>query len=136
MTEELTTQLENTIIKKPTDYDRGVDPDRALATIVRILNIEPIEKADKIELATVLGWQVVVLKNQFKVGDLCIYFSIDSILDPDNPNTSFLEGKRLKTKKLLKVLSQGLVGSLDWLLYYNTEFDLNNFKEGDDVSNI
>jgi hypothetical protein len=33
-----------------------------LASIENILNLTPIYGADKIELATVLGWQVIVKK--------------------------------------------------------------------------
>jgi len=48
--------------------------ERKLATIRRIDNIQPIEGADMIELATVGGWKVVVAKNvNHKVGDLVVY---------------------------------------------------------------
>jgi hypothetical protein len=33
---------------------------RSLASIQRILDIQPIENTDKIEVATVLGWKVVI----------------------------------------------------------------------------
>ena len=49
---------------------------RKLASIQRIWKIEPIEGADKIELAYVLGWQCVVNKGQFKPMDLAVYFEI------------------------------------------------------------
>lgn len=44
---------------------------RKLASIQKIKALEPIENADAIEKATVLGWQLVVKKDEFKVGDLC-----------------------------------------------------------------
>lgn len=37
---------------------------RELATIQKISKLEPIEKADKLEKATVLGWDVVVKKRR------------------------------------------------------------------------
>lgn len=49
---------------------------RKLASIQRIWKIEPIEGADRIELAYVLGWQCVVNKGQFKPMDLAVYFEI------------------------------------------------------------
>ena len=107
-------------------------PDRTLASIVKILNIRPIEGADKIVVANVLGWEVVIQKDQFKVGDMAIYFEIDSILEKDNPNTAFLEGKRLKTKVIRGQISQGLLGPLSWLTAYGV--DPNSVKEGDDVT--
>ncbi len=57
---------------------------RQLASIQKILKLEPIEGADAIVCATVLGWQLVVKKDEFKVGELCVYVEIDSIL-PDKP---------------------------------------------------
>ena len=53
---------------------------RKLASIQKIIKIEPIPGADRIEKATILGWECVVQKGQFKPGDHCIYFEIDSIV--------------------------------------------------------
>ena len=52
---------------------------RKLASIQRIKSLEPIAGADSIEMAIVLGWQLVVKKGEFQVNDLCVYFEIDSI---------------------------------------------------------
>lgn len=93
---------------------------RKLASIQRIWKIEPIEGADKIELAYVLGWQCVVNKGQFKPMDLAVYFEIDSFL-PIIPEFEFLrsssyrktdvmgEGFRLKTMRFRGQISQGLL---------------------------
>lgn len=93
---------------------------RKLACIRKIDNLEPIEGADKIEVATVGGWKVVAQKGLYEVGDLAVYFEIDSWI----PNTvapfltkeghypkSFegVQGERLKTIKLRGQLSQGLL---------------------------
>ena len=51
---------------------------RKLASIRRIADIQPIEGADAIEVATIDGWKVVVKKDEFKVGDLAVYLEIDS----------------------------------------------------------
>lgn len=96
---------------------------RKLATIQKILKIEPIEGADKIVLATVLGWHVIVLKKEYKVGDLVVFFEVDSLL-PVLPAFDFLAkdgtktilgedqkehtGYRLKTIRLRGQISQGL----------------------------
>ena len=89
---------------------------RKLASIQKILEIKPIEGADRIEFCQVLGWQCVVPKGEFKVGDLVVFIEIDSIL-PELPEVEFLRQDkfRIKTKKFKGQISQGLVMSLDIL---------------------
>lgn len=98
-----------------------------LASIQKIIDIKPIEGADKVELAFVLGWQVVVKKGEFKIGDLVVYIQIDTVV-PEKPEFEFLRERnfRIKTIKLRKQLSQGLI--MPWYGEY--------FKEGDDVTDI
>jgi RNA ligase (TIGR02306 family) len=84
---------------------------RKLASIQKIVDIRPIDGADKIEVAQVLGWEVVVAKkDEFKVGDLVIYIEIDSIV-PDKSEFDFLRDRkfRVRTIKLRKQVSQGLI---------------------------
>lgn len=81
---------------------------RKLASIQRILNISPIPNADNIEVAKVLGWNVVVKKGEFYTGDLVVYVEIDSIL-PDRPEFEFLgNSRRIRTVKLRGQISQGI----------------------------
>lgn len=90
---------------------------RKLASIQRINSLSPIDGADKIEKATVLGWELVVAKkDNFKAGDLCVYCEIDSIL-PDKPEFEFLRERkfRIKTIKLKGQVSQGIAFPLDIL---------------------
>ena len=92
---------------------------RKLATIRKISEVKPIENADNIELAKVDGWQLVIKKGEFTLGDWGIYCEIDSFL-PMVPQFEFLrkssykkmgekEGYRLKTIKLRGQISQGLL---------------------------
>lgn len=86
---------------------------RKLASIQKIVSLTPIPNADRIELAQVLGWKCVVKKDEFKVGDNCVYFEIDSVPPADNPMFDFLKksnGKmeRIKTRKMRGQISQGL----------------------------
>lgn len=97
---------------------------RKLASIQKIWKIEPIEGADRIELAHILGWQCVVNKDQFQAMDVGIYFEIDSFL-PVRPEFEFLrtssykntnimgEGFRLRTMRFRGQISQGLILPLD-----------------------
>ena len=94
--------------------------ERKLASIRKITELRPIEGADKIELAVVGGWNVVVAKDVgHKVGDMVVYCEIDSFL-PIKEEFEFLrkssykkmgdqEGFRLKTIKLRGQVSQGLI---------------------------
>jgi tRNA-binding EMAP/Myf-like protein len=83
---------------------------RKLASIKTISNIIPIEGRDRIELAIIDGWSVIVKKDEFKVGDICIYCEIDSVM-PELPEFEFLRSKkfRIKTMKMAGVISQGIV---------------------------
>lgn len=80
-----------------------------LATIQRIKSIKEHPNADKLELAQVLGWTVVVKKGEFQEGDLCVYVALDSIL-PEREEFEFLRSKnfRVRTCKLRGVISQGI----------------------------
>ncbi|KFG85079.1 RNA ligase, DRB0094 family [Metarhizium anisopliae] len=92
---------------------------RRLVTVRRVALVIPIPGADLVEAATVDGWTCVVKKAEFNVGDLAVYFEIDSFLPASDERYSFLkvnttkqdesEGIRIKTIKLRKVLSQGLL---------------------------
>jgi len=82
---------------------------RKLASIQKIKSLEPISGADSIEMARVLGWQLVVKKGEFQVNDFCVYFEIDSIL-PERAEFEFLRPRsfRIKTIKLRGQISQGI----------------------------
>ena len=93
---------------------------RKLASVQRVWKIEPIEGADRIELAHVLGWQCVVNKGQILPMDTAVYFEIDSFL-PIRPEYEFMrassyknsdimgEGFRLRTMRFRGQISQGLL---------------------------
>jgi len=66
---------------------------RKLATIQKIIALNPIPDAEFIEVASVLGWKVVVKKGEFQIGDLCVYCEIDSVL-PDKPEFEFLKERK------------------------------------------
>ena len=93
--------------------------ERKLASIRRIADIQPIEGADQIVVATVDGWKLVVKKDEFKVGDLALYIEIDSwvphVLAPflskgqEPREYNGVKGERLRTIKLRGQVSQGLL---------------------------
>ena len=120
--------------------------ERKLASIQRVLQIEPIANADAIELARINGWQCVTKKGEFQVGDLGVFLEIGAV-PPDREPFRFLwqrkpkEGEiapektekpanfRLRTMKLRGALSQGLLLPL-------SAFDLGEIGEGDDLTAI
>lgn len=105
--------------------------DRKLARVVQIDSLHPIEGADRIELALIGGWQVVVGKGLYSEGDKCVYFEVDSLLPTTVSAFSELanrlsskllheiDGKpyaRIKTAKMMKHLSQGFCVPLSHLM--------------------
>ena len=85
---------------------------RALAYIVAIDEIKPIDGYDRVEYARTNGWWVVISKNDnLQVGDKCVYFEVDSKVNEEDTRFAFLEKKhyRIKTQKMCKVISQGLL---------------------------
>ena len=93
---------------------------RKLASIQKIIDIRPIENADAIEVARVLGWDVVVKKDEYHIGEDVVYVEIDAFLPLEDQyeflrkssykNSPILgEGFRLKSVRLRGQISQGLI---------------------------
>lgn len=90
--------------------------------VERVRAIQAHPNADRLEIATVLGWQCVVQKGSFKPNDLCVYFPIDAILPQSVEEAIFgpdskvkLHKSRVRTIKLRGAISQGLAVKLDTL---------------------
>ncbi len=116
---------------------------RKLASIQIIDRLESIPGADRIDLATIMGWKVIVKKGEFNQGDMCIFFEIDSILPDGELWAEFMRPRkfRVKTLKMRNTLSQGLALPLNILGKPNffqkiwMEFTgQNRWKVGDDVT--
>lgn len=89
--------------------------DRKLVSIQKIVDVQPIKGYDRVEYATVLGWKCITSKaDNFKPGDYCAYFEIDSKLTPTT-TLEFLAKRnwRVKTLKMCGVVSQGLIVPID-----------------------
>ena len=119
---------------------------RKLASIQEIREIHPIEGADRIEVAIIEAWQVVVGKGEFVAGDKVVYFEIDTFLPSSNPAFAFLmdrgtkememgdsivAGHVLRTAKLRGTYSQGLVMHPEQL-----GLDPTAHSVGDDVTSV
>jgi RNA ligase (TIGR02306 family) len=114
---------------------------RHLVTVRKIDDIVPIEGADLIVVVKIDGWQCVAKKHEFSVGDLCVYFEIDSWIPheifPDlskgkEPRIyNDIPGERLRTIKLRGQLSQGLALPIGNFIdrFYDSKYD-----EGQELS--
>ena len=116
---------------------------RKLASIQKIADLQPIEGADRIEKATVNGWDVVVEKGLHEVGDNVVYCEIDSwmphelapFLSKGKEPREFqgIKGERIRTIKLRGQVSQGLILPLSAVPQLKSKMDL---SVGDDVTDI
>ena len=125
---------------------------RHLATIEKIVDVQPIENADAIEKVKVREWWCVAKKGEFDIGDSCVYFEIDSLLPSSNPAFEFLakgnhektvviEGKeykgyRLKTIRLRGQLSQGLALPLSMFFGETSPYDPNSLEAEDALTSF
>lgn len=108
--------------------------------VVAIDHIEPHPNADRLDLATVKGWQCVTTKGMYQKGNLCVYFPIDSILPQDVEEAIFppdskviLSKHRVKTIKLRGAVSQGLIVNLETLKPFLSQ-DISTLKKGTDLT--
>ena len=122
---------------------------RKLASVQRIKAIKPIEGADRIEIVQVLNWDCVAQKGEYQIGDMVIYFEIDSLL-PDIPAFEFLRGSswsqklnkyKIRTHKFRGQISQGLVIPVRQLteIYNQTNksaISSIDYDEGDDLTEL
>lgn len=104
--------------------------ERELAYVAEIGWVKPIEGADNIELVGVQGWTCVAKKGEFRSGDKCVYFEIDSKL-PATDWSEFLAPKhyKVKTMKLSKfgVVSQGLALPFDAFGWEQDKYTVGEF---------
>lgn len=113
---------------------------RKLASIRIVESVHAIPDADKIEMVVIDGWQVVSQKGNFKAGDKCVYFEIDSAFEKDSvvglslpvekairvntEDKGFIEGFRIKTIKLRGQISQGYALPLSYFrTFKNVDLD-------------
>lgn len=116
---------------------------RRLARVELIQSINPILGRDRIELAQIQGWTVVVQKGLFSEGSLCLYVEPDAFLPAEPPWSELVSsysparphpitghiGHRVKVAKIAGQPSYGLAVPL-----FLVEHRLGNFQIGEDLS--
>lgn len=111
-----------------------------LATVEKVLAVEHHPNADKLDIIKVLGYDAIVGRDQYKVGDLIVFIQPDSILPQDKPWCSdllrYTSKGRIRAVRLRGEWSMGLVCGLqdlyDKVLYLSIDGDL--VEEGQDVT--
>lgn len=124
---------------------------RKMASIQEVNGVYPIEGADRICQYGINGWRVIDQVGKYKVGDLVVYCEIDSwipnevapfLTKPDKEPKEYntVRGERLKTIRLKKALSQGLIIPISELYKSSIGFDNSIFVNAEfidtDVSDI
>lgn len=116
--------------------------------IVKITEVVNHPLADRLDLVRfankegILGWQVVVGKEEFQVGNLAIYIPIDSILPQKLEDLLFpqdskikLSNHRIRSIKIRQYLSQGMIIGFRKELF-NLYPTLSKKKFGDNVTDL
>jgi RNA ligase (TIGR02306 family) len=106
-----------------------------LATVEKILEVYPHPNADSLEFAKVLGYQCIVPKGKWSVGDFCILIQPDTVL-PDAEWSKVYKSKsnRVKAIKLRGEWSFGIVESFQILEGDRAIIEMALPTEGLDVS--
>lgn len=111
-----------------------------LASVQRLHSPQPLPNKDKIVLAQVLGYNVIVSKDYFSEGKssvLVVFFEEDALLDPDNEEFKDLDsskGRLVSKRKMYGVISQGFVSPLTVVKSYGLNPE--ELKEGQDLTQI
>jgi RNA ligase (TIGR02306 family) len=86
--------------------------------LTTIVGIEAHPNADRLEIATIYGFQVIIKKDSYRVGDEVLYIPIDSLLPKNLEDHLFppdskvkLTKSRVKQIRLRKIASQGMIVS-------------------------
>lgn len=89
-----------------------------------IVSIEPHNNAERLEVAYVYGFQVIVQKGKYQVGNKVVYVPIDSLLPQELEDKLFpadakikLHNHRIRQIKIRGLASQGMLISPDDIAY-------------------
>src|SRR5579872_6798667 len=96
-----------------------------LASIQKIVEVRHHNNADKLDIVKVLGYEAIVNRDAWKVGDLCVFIEPDSVLPSDKKWTEFYRAKssRVRAIRLRGSWSFGIVESLSNLELMPSIFD-------------
>lgn len=95
--------------------------------VVKIGEVQNHPNADRLELARVAGFTVVVRKGEFQAGELAVHVPVGALVPLEHPAFSFLSSPRIKAARLRGIYSEGL------LVPMSAVPELGHVREGDDV---
>lgn len=105
-------------------------------SVTKILAIGPHSNADKLEIARVFDFAVIVRKGQYKINDSIIYVPIDSLLPQElevkifGPDSKIKLNKgRVKQIRIRGIASQGMLVDIN-------DTGLTDLTEGDNVAEL
>jgi RNA ligase (TIGR02306 family) len=103
------------------ETESNSDSKRKLASVQVVDSVRKHPNADKLEIASILGWEVITRINEVKQAQVVVYCEVDALL-PVNADwlppavkdliadqSKDLQFFRVKTRKLRGELSQGLI---------------------------
>lgn len=102
-------------------------------SVVKIDDIIEHTNADALELAIIGGWQIVIQKDVFKVGDEVVYFPLDAILPVALSDkmgiTKYLSKGRIRAARLRGEPSYGTIAPVQSIAKYQLEIHMDILKE-------
>ena len=109
-----------------------------------VTEVKAIEGADNIELGVVGGWNAIVKKGEYTVGDYVVVATTDAVIPKEISDsigvTNYLrKGQRVRTVKLRGVYSECLIIPFDSLPQMKTMYATGigyYWKEGEDLMNL
>ena len=97
-----------------------MENNNSVCFVSQINDLKPIEGADNIEVAFIEGWNCIVPKNVYKVGDMVICATTDAVIPEKlsgelNIKNYLRGGSRVRTVKLRGVYSECLIIPITYL---------------------
>jgi len=114
--------------------------------VIKIDNIRNHENADRLEIISIMGFNVITRKETFRFGDIAIYCPVesqinsdflslnnqfeDTELNADNKERGFFNKKgRVRAVKLREVPSEGFIFPIHWLYYWQSKLVIDNIED-------
>jgi len=109
-----------------------------------VTEVKAIEGADNIELGVVGGWNAIIKKGEYSVGDYVVVATTDAVIPKEISDsigvTNYLrKGQRVRTVKLRGVYSECLIISLDSLPQMKKQYAKGigyYWKDGEDLMEL